>query len=96
MADLREKIEELDKKIKLLITYADTLSVELGKKEDLIIELKAQVEEKELKIKEMLETNEVLMSEKTTIGIDKEEMLSKIDEIVRDIDSSISLLANKA
>lgn len=96
MADLKEKIEELDKKIKLLITYADSLSIELSNKDNLIAELRTQVIDKEMKIKEMTEKCESLVSEKASIGMDKEEMLSKIDEIVRDIDSSISLLANKA
>ena len=96
MADLKEKIEELDKKIKLLITYADTLSVELGNKENIISDLKSQLDDRELKIMEMSEKNEMLISEKVSVGMDKDEVLSKIDEIVRDIDSSISLLANKA
>ena len=93
MSETKELIEQLNVRVDKLLTRIAESNHLAEKKDKEILSLTAQLIEKEQLIIELKSENETIKSEaQSSAGLENEQLKTRINEMVREIDECISLL----
>lgn len=93
MAETKELIEQLNVRVDKLLTRIAESNKLAEKKDQQILSLTAQLAEKDRRIAELEAENEAVKAEVQTSGrVENEQLKTRINEMVREIDECISLL----
>jgi len=93
MSETKELIEQLNVRVDKLLTRITESNQLAEKKDKEILSLNAQLIEKDRLLKEQQAENESVKAQaQSTTGIENEQLKTRINEMVREIDECISLL----
>ena len=93
MAETKELIEQLNARVDLLLTRITESNQLTANKDREILSLTAQLNEKDQVIAELQAENEAIKAESLAADrVENEQLKSRINDMVREIDECISLL----